>query len=281
MTLAELQKNYRDKLSEIYDEREARAITKIVLEKVLELQTHKISLERFRLLTSHQQDLLNKILERLFTHEPVQYVLQEADFCGLKFKVNSSVLIPRPETEELVEWVASEFRTTDLGFRILDIGSGSGCIPVSLAKRNSNIIIEGLDISEDALKVAEENSHIHQANVKFKKLDILNENLPDDYYDVIVSNPPYISLSEKNSLAENVLKYEPHLALFATEDDLIFYKRIAEQAAKALKPNGKLFLEINAAKGEEVKRILAQNNFKNIELRKDMSGKDRMVKGER
>jgi len=281
VTLAELQKNYRDKLSEIYDEREARAITKIVLEKVLELQTHKISLERFRLLTSHQQDLLNKILERLFTHEPVQYVLQEADFCGLKFKVNSSVLIPRPETEELVEWVASEFRTTDLGFRILDIGSGSGCIPVSLAKRNSNIIIEGLDISEDALKVAEENSHIHQANVKFKKLDILNENLPDDYYDVIVSNPPYISLSEKNSLAENVLKYEPHLALFATEDDLIFYKRIAEQAAKALKPNGKLFLEINAAKGEEVKRILAQNNFKNIELRKDMSGKDRMVKGER
>ena len=281
MTLAELQKNYRDKLSEIYDEREARAITKIVLEKVLELQTHKISLERFRLLTSHQQDLLNKILERLFTHEPVQYVLQEADFCGLKFKVNSSVLIPRPETEELVEWVASEFRTTDLGFRILDIGSGSGCIPVSLAKRNSNIIIEGLDISEDALKVAEENSHIHQANVKFKKLDILNENLPDDYYDVIVSNPPYISLSEKNSLSENVLKYEPHLALFATEDDLIFFKRIANQAAKALKPNGKLFLEINAAKGEEVKRILAQNNFKNIELRKDMSGKDRMVKGER
>lgn len=282
MTLSEIQKKYWDELCKVYDEREARSLTKLVLEKTLELQAHKIAIERFRILTTHQQDLLNEILNRLLTYEPVQYVLGEADFYGLKFKVNQHVLIPRPETEELVEWILSEVSNQQSAISILDIGTGSGCIPISIAKQRPNIIADAIDISEDALQVAVENNHIHRTNVRFFKRDMLSEKLSENSYDVIVSNPPYISLSEMNSLHENVLKYEPHLALFAYgHDDLIFYRRISEQAMNTLKPNGKLFFEINAAKGEETVSIMKQAGFSNVELRKDINGKNRMVKGEK
>ena len=282
MTLAEIQIEYWQQLSKIYDEREARALTKIIFEKTLDLQAHKIALERFRILTTHQQNLLNDILNRLCTHEPVQYVLQEADFFGFKFIVNPHVLIPRPETEELVEWILSEFRISYFVFRILDIGTGSGCIPISLAKKFPSAKIEAIDVSEDALIVAEENNRINQTAVKFYRQDILNESLSENAYDIIVSNPPYISVIEKSLMENNVLMFEPHLALFTEgDDDLVFYKRIAVEAMNALKPTGKLFFEINAAKGEEVVAIMTQAGFQNIELRKDLSGKNRMVRGEK
>ncbi len=282
MTVAELQKQFWDKLSKVYDEREARAITRMVLEEILELDTHKLSLERFRILTSHQHVLLSEILERLLTHEPVQYILGRADFFGLKFNVNRHVLIPRPETEELVDWIVSDFasRTSDL--RILDIGTGSGCIPISLAHKFPSAFVEATDVSEDALEVAEENNRLNDTKVKFLKHDILNEDLLANTYDIVISNPPYISLEEKTFMAENVLKFEPHLALFAPgEDSLIFYRRIAEKAFHALKPFGKLFFEINEAKGKEVIELMEGFGFTNIELRKDLSGKERMVKGEK
>ncbi|MES2622193.1 MAG: peptide chain release factor N(5)-glutamine methyltransferase [Bacteroidota bacterium] len=280
--MAELQKQFWDKLSKVYDEREARAITRMVLEEILELDTHKLSLERFRILTSHQHVLLSEILERLLTHEPVQYILGRADFFGLKFNVNRHVLIPRPETEELVDWIVSDFasRTSDL--RILDIGTGSGCIPISLAHKFPSAFVEATDVSEDALEVAEENNRLNDTKVKFLKHDILNEDLLANTYDIVISNPPYISLEEKTFMAENVLKFEPHLALFAPgEDSLIFYRRIAEKAFHALKPFGKLFFEINEAKGKEVIELMEGFGFTNIELRKDLSGKERMVKGEK
>ena len=286
MTLAELQKIFWQELSTIYDEREARTITKIVFENKLELQAHQMAFERFRILTQEQEKELNKILKRLLTHEPLQYVLEEADFYGLKFKVNKSVLIPRPETEELVEWMLSEVRSPKSEVRseihVLDIGTGSGCIPISLSKNFSLANIEGCDISEDALQVAEENNRRFQTSVKFFKHDILSENLSVNKYDIIVSNPPYISLNEKEAMRSNVLDFEPHLALFvSSDDDLIFYRKIAEQALVALKPNGKLFFEINEAKGKEMVELLNDFGFTNSELRKDLSGKDRMVKAEK
>lgn len=278
MTLADIQKKYWDELSIVYDDREARAITKIVLEKILDLQSHKLFLERFRILTTYQVETLNQIITRLLTHEPVQYVLEEADFFGFKFKVNQHVLIPRPETEELVDWIQSSMVNGQPV--ILDIGTGSGCIPISIARKFPEVNIEAVDISEEALMVANENNQLNETQVKFYKLDILNEELTANKYDIIVSNPPYISLTEKDTLAENVLKFEPHLALFAaTKDDLIFYRRISEQAIRALKSNGKLFFEIHHTKGEEIVAVMQTFGFKNIELRKDLSGNYRMVEG--
>lgn len=286
MTLAELQKIFWQELSSIYEEREARSVTKIVFENKLDLQAHQMAFERFRILTLEQEKQLNEILKRLLTQEPVQYILEEADFFGLKFRVNKSVLIPRPETEELVEWMLSEVLSPKSEVRseiqVLDIGTGSGCIPISISKEIPQAHIEACDISDDALEIAQENNCRIQTSVKFFKYDILSENLSTNKYDVIVSNPPYISLNEKAAMRSNVLEFEPHLALFVSGvDDLIFYRKIAEQALVSLKPNGKLFFEINEAKGKETVEVLHDFGFMNIELRKDLSGKDRMIKAEK
>ena len=199
----------------------------------------------------------------------------------MKFKVNQHVLIPRPETEELVEWVISYFGLRTLDFKILDIGTGSGCIPISLAKKFPSAQIEAIDVSEEALEIAADNNRANGTQVNLYKLDILSENLIVNKYDIIVSNPPYIAEDEKTNLAENVLLFEPHLALFAPDDALIFYNRISELAISALKPNGKLFFEIHESKGEEVVSLMKAAGFRNIELKKDMSGKNRMIKGEK
>ncbi|MDB5283750.1 MAG: prmC [Bacteroidota bacterium] len=281
MTIAELQKTYRDKLSVIYGQREANNITKMVLTRELELSDANLSFDRFRLLTVDQQNRLKVILDRLLKHEPVQYILGEADFYGLKFKVTPDVLIPRPETEELVDWIIKDCNTKPNALRILDIGTGTGCIPISLAKKLALATVEAIDVSTEALAVAEQNNQLNGTHVQFYQLDILNEQVAKKTYDVIVSNPPYIAQNEKESLAFNVLNFEPHLALFAPHADaLIFYRRIAEKATTALKGGGCLYLEINAAKGEEVVALLKSFNYKNIELRKDISGNDRMIKAE-
>ena len=279
MTVSELQKIFRDELSGIYSERESNSVTALVFEKFLQLNKVKIALERFRILTTEQQKDLQNILLRLKKHEPVQYILKEADFCGLKFIVNNSVLIPRQETEELVEWLISDCRLQITDFRILDIGSGSGCIPISISKKIPTTIVEGCDISEDALRMAAENNLINGTSVNFFQCDILTEELPQKFYDIIVSNPPYVLKSESGLMQKNILDYEPHLALFVPDNDaLIFYRRIAELAKHSLKPNGKLFFEINEAKANEVKALLQNTGFKNIEVRKDLSGKNRMVR---
>jgi len=265
----------------MYGEREAKSITKLVLETELELSSVHLTFERFRLLTQPQQQKLQLILERLMKHEPVQHILGEADFYGLRFKVNKNVLIPRPETEELVEWAISLVKITrGEGLHILDIGAGTGCIPIALAKTLTLGSITACDVSEDALQLAAENNVLNATNVRFFKLDILIEPLTEDSYDLIISNPPYIAQSEREDLAPHVINFEPHLALFApTEDALIFYKAIAKKASSALKNGGILLLEINEAKGPEVVQLLAGLGYREIELRKDMSGKDRMVKG--
>lgn len=283
MTISEIQKDFWEALAPLYGDREAKSITKMVLEKELELSSTKLSFERFRLVTQPQQQSLQAILKRLLKNEPVQYVLGEADFFGLKFKVNEHVLIPRPETEELVEWavsIAREHKGENL--QILDIGTGTGCIPITLAKSLPFAHIEACDVSEEALTIAEENNNQLKTKVKFFKLDILNDPLPDAGYNLIISNPPYIAREEKNELAPHVLNFEPHLALFAPGSDaLIFYKAIAEKALAALKQNGLVLFEINAAMGAEVVNLLKTLNYIEVELRTDLSGKDRMVKAKK
>ncbi|MBS1593017.1 MAG: peptide chain release factor N(5)-glutamine methyltransferase [Bacteroidetes bacterium] len=274
-TLADMQARYQQALEPLYGQREARTITQWVLEDVLHLQSVKLVMDRFLILTSHQQEVLEDHLKRLLTHEPVQYVLGYAEFHGLNFKVDSSVLIPRPETEDLVDWVLSEIRPHA---SLIDIGTGSGCIPVSLKKARSDYIVSALDISAAALAVARENAKLNNTEVLFTQLDILAE-LPTGKYDVIVSNPPYIGYEEKNVMSDNVLKFEPHIALFA-DDPLIFYKCIAAIAPQILNDGGSVYIEISEYRAAEVVAIFEQAGYQ-AEIKKDLTGRERMVKASR
>ena len=271
-TLADKQSEYLKALSQICDQGEARAITLWILEEVLHVKGPKLSMERFMVLTTHQEELLDEYLQRLLKYEPVQYILGYAEFYGLKFKVSPAVLIPRPETEELVELIVSEVEQEDVS--ILDIGTGSGCIPVSLKDELPDAIVSAIDISSDALSIAKENAKANGADITFIEMDILRE-IPRGKYDVIVSNPPYISHDEKEKMNDNVLIYEPHLALFS-DDPLLFYKRIAEIAPQLLNPNGRIYLEVSEFRAKEVLALFAGIG-KDARIVKDMSGKERIV----
>lgn len=296
MTSVEQYKDFVERLKTIYDERESANIADWVFDSIannkrLDRFTHKE--KEFSNSTIQQ---LNAVLQRLLAHEPVQYILGEAWFYKMKFFVNEHVLIPRPETEELVEWVVEEIRNKKLEIRnkgvsqlitnystILDIGTGSGCIAVALKKELQNAEVFAVDVSEDALQVAKKNALDQNAVINFIQFDFLNEDvwLTLPTFDVIVSNPPYIPEDEKNKLAKNVTEYEPHLALFVANDDpFIFYKKIASFAAMHLKQNGKFFVEVHEDYSEEVQQIFAKKNF-TTEIKKDMYGRERMIKAYR
>jgi release factor glutamine methyltransferase len=223
----------------------------------------------------------NSILEQLKKEIPIQYLLGKTSFYGLDFEVNKNVLIPRPETEELVEWIIRDcfFPRNDKDSKILDIGTGSGCIAISLAKNIPNATIFAIDISEKALATAKKNAEINSVNVIFIEKNILETVDLEQQFDVIVSNPPYVRELEKQEIKKNVLDNEPHLALFVEDNDaLVFYRKIAELAQKNLSEKGQLFFEINQYLGMETVNLLEKMNFKNIELRKDIYGNDRMIK---
>ena len=217
-------------------------------------------------------DRLKQIIAELETNKPIQYIIGEADFYGLKFKVNEHTLIPRLETEELLQWVLEHEFTS-----ALDIGTGSGCIPIAL-KKNKNTEITAIDVSESALWVAKENAKINDVKINFLLQDILNTtSLPK--VDVIISNPPYVLVKEKEFMLDNVLYNEPHLALFVPNNNpLLFYKKIAELAFISLPNNGLLFFEINERFGKETVTMLSAIGFVDIELKKDVNEKDRMIK---
>ncbi len=221
---------------------------------------------------------VNDCVARLKTGEPLQYVLGITEFLGLKIKVDSRVLIPRPETEELVEWIISD--NTANNPVILDIGTGSGCIPVSLKKNITGATIYAWEISEESINLACENAKLNNAEVSFKQVDVLNYEVKNGpCFDIVVSNPPYVTETEKPGMAPNVLDYEPHLALFVPNNNpLVFYDRIATLSTKLLNPGGKLFFEINRSYGNEVATLLKSKGFIDVSLRKDISGHDRMVK---
>ncbi|QNL21956.1 peptide chain release factor N(5)-glutamine methyltransferase [Hyphobacterium sp. CCMP332] len=267
----------RENLKSIYELNEADSIAELLLEsKVPKPRLKLISDPNMLINEKDVQDLYKSLLE-LKANKPIQYVLGETEFMGLKFKVNENVLIPRPETEELISWILKE----DVSEKaILDIGTGSGCIPIAIAiKGAASAKVFGMDISQSALEVAIHNAKMNKVDIEFIQDDILSPSASNWKYDIIVSNPPYVRESEKELMAENVLKFEPEIALFVKDSDpLIFYKAIMDFSNLHLNHSGLLFLEINENFGRELWSLLDKNGFREIELRKDMSGKERMIR---
>lgn len=288
MTLSEAQLSTRSALLSYYDAREAAQICDWVLEYVTGKKRIDRLIDKEASLTAAQQLRLTQIQEELQAHRPIQYVLGEAWFWGMRFFVNEAVLIPRPETEELVEWIVEEtlnaerltLNAEQRTKNLLDIGTGSGCIPVSLAKKLPHWSVNAIDVSETALQVARKNAADLEAAVLFQQIDFLDELqwplLP--VVDLIVSNPPYIKAVERQSMAKHVLDFEPSLALFVPDEDaLVFYRKIAAFGKTHLHTEGAIFVEINEALGKETIALFEQQGY-TARLRKDVQGKDRMIK---
>lgn len=287
MQLNRLAQNFKEGLSTIYQENEAQALFLITLQHLLNYSRADYLLKKEIEVGDTESASILNVLKELKTGKPIQYILGEAHFYGLTFKVDESVLIPRPETEELVEWVLKS--VTDCGLQvtgqgpisILDVGTGSGCIAISLKKNLPNTNVYALDIAADTIETAKQNAALNHVDVEFIKEDILQSqyDIRHTPYSVIVSNPPYIKEDEKQAMHQNVLANEPHRALFVSnENPLIFYEAIANFALNNLNKNGLLFFEINEYLGEQTVSLLKYKGFKNIELRKDMQGKNRMIK---
>ncbi|MEO6150327.1 MAG: peptide chain release factor N(5)-glutamine methyltransferase [Mucilaginibacter sp.] len=280
-TVKDVFNKFREALAGLYDTREIEAISLTLLAELTQLSKASIKAFPEKVLEELVIAKLSEILTELQTGKPLQYIFGETEFYGLKFKVNPSVLIPRPETEELVEWALSSVGARSLN--ILDIGTGSGCIAVSLKKNLPDAHVTAIDISAGALETAKQNAELNKVDVDFIEADILNistsHSLSTTHYSLIISNPPYVTPTDKEQMHVNVTNFEPHTALFVTEDDpLLFYKAIADFAKDHLTENSLLFFEINESYGKETVDMLSDKLFKNIELRKDMSGRDRMVK---
>ena len=283
MILKEFKLFFNEALSAIYPKTEIDSFFFILMEEKLKLQRIDTVLKPDFLITEKNLIDLKNIVKRLQKEEPIQYILGSTEFYGLPFLVNENTLIPRTETEELIAWVIDEIKVlannkiTELS--ILDIGTGTGCIPISLAKNLTSLNISAIDISPEALIIAKQNAILNKVTIEFIELDILNaESLPQEY-DIIISNPPYVRELEKKEIKNNVLENEPHLALFvADENPLIFYNKIADLAKQQLFENGMLFFEINQYLGKETVSMLAEKGFKNIQLKKDLFGNDRMIK---
>lgn len=274
MTYSELWRT----LEPLYGNGEARAITDYVLDVCFGLSKADILCGAVEEMTAEKAAELNKIFGRLMEGEPVQYVLGRAEFCGRWFSVRPSVLIPRPETEELCAWITADSKAS-ASPKVLDIGTGSGCIAITLQLDMPESNVTAWDISADALDVARENAQQLGANVNFVKLDALNAK-PEGEWDVIVSNPPYICEKEKKDMAVNVLEHEPHTALFVPDaDPLLFYRAITRLAVQTLSKGGRLYFEINPIYADDTCRMMRAEGMTAVELRSDMYGKQRMAKG--
>jgi len=306
-------KNYRidftQQLSAIYPKTEIDSFFFILMDEYLHLKRIDITLNPDFEIDNTNISILNTALKRLKNEEPIQYILGNTEFYGYPFLVDKNTLIPRPETEELVEWILDETAKSQKGkelnsLRILDIGTGTGCIAISLAKNLPTAAIFAIDISADALKIAKKNATLNNVEITFLQADILKTDSLDALankmkqfnfgnqiissetnptkkinFDIIISNPPYVRELEKVEIHHNVLQNEPHLALFVSDENpLIFYDKIADLAKKHLTKNGTLFFEINQYLGNETSKMLKEKGFKNIELRKDLFGNDRMIK---
>jgi release factor glutamine methyltransferase len=266
-------------LATIYDHQECESIFYIILENKHLLKRIDLALQPNLSLSNEELAHWNFILQELKTEKPIQYILGKTFFYDLEIFVDKNVLIPRQETEELVDWIIKENKNHKIDtLKILDIGTGSGCIAISLAKNIPNCAVTAIDISEKALAIAQKNTAHNQVNINFELNNILQTNDLNQIYDIIVSNPPYVRELEKTEMKKNVLENEPQLALFVADNDpLIFYKKIAELAQKNLSENGKLYFEINQYLGSETFDLLEKMNFKNIKLIQDIYSNDRML----
>lgn len=271
-----------DQLSPIYSRQEIESISKLIFENILGFSRLQIHLNQHKTISEANLTQIKEILNRLSQFEPIQYILGETEFYGIRLKVNRGVLIPRPETEELVDWIISDCQQSTPA--LLDIGTGSGCIPIAIVKNIPGASAEGWDISSDALAIANENAAINNIILILQHADILKSVLPENKnkFDIIVSNPPYVTNSERQLMQKNVLDYEPDIALFVPDNDaLVFYRAIADLAIIRLKPGGHLYFEINERFGNETAELLVSKGFINILLKKDINGKYRMIKAER
>lgn len=281
ITLSECLRKFRSDLRPVYDGSELEQVIAMVFEKVLGLSRAQLTIGKDMPVSPAAYRTLEEILARLQTHEPVQYVLGEAWFLGMKLIVNKHVLIPRPETEELTEWVMEELKTVSGHPRILDACTGSGCIALALKNNFPAAQVSATDISKDALDVAARNAESLGLQVHFRLEDVLHQekNGESGLFDFIVSNPPYIGESEAQEMAPRVRDFEPLKALFTGDDDVLgFYKALADYASGQLAAGGSLYFEINSRYGQEVCDLLVQEGFKKVVLKKDLSGADRLVK---
>jgi len=280
MLLKEIKKVFHTELDAIYGKEEVSSFFYLLIEHYLGLERFILAVQPELIITKEKESPLFEALSKLKLQVPIQYIIGKTHFMDLDFVVNKNVLIPRPETEELVRWVLDDFSTVKSDLKILDIGTGSGCIAVSLAKNLPKAKVYAIDVSEEALVVAKETAKLNGVEIYFINADILEVNDLDDKFDIIISNPPYVRMLEKQEMKNNVLDNEPELALFVADDNpLIFYKKIIELAAKNLIDKGVLYFEINQYLGKETQSLLEATNFSEIELRKDFFGNDRMLKG--
>ena len=281
MKIKEYRTQFIQELAPIYDVGEAENFFYLILEEKHKLKRIDLALQPDLVFSDDEIVVWNLILKQLKQEIPVQYLLGKTSFYGLEFEVNANVLIPRSETEELVDWIlkSQKSKVESQKIRIQDIGTGSGCIAIALAKNLPNATVFAIDVSENALATAKINAENNSVNVTFINQNILETEDLQQQFDIIVSNPPYVRHLEKEEIKKNVLDNEPHLALFVEDNDaLIFYKKIAELAQKNGSENGQLYFEINQYLGKEMVDLLEKMNFKNIELRKDIYGNDRMTK---
>lgn len=282
MTISEFKIYFKKELSELYTESESAALYSIFINKLVGFDKYlQRRFENQPLLESHIEDL-EKVLSELKAGKPFQQILGETEFYGLKFSMDENVLIPRPETEELLELAIEKIKNNfqNKALKILDIGTGSGIIPIVLKKKFSDVKISAIDYSEKALKIAQKNANFHKVEIEFIHQDYLNENLTEKY-DVIISNPPYIGSDEENEIADSVKEFEPKMALFSpTSNALVFYEKIAKDCKYHLSENGMIFLEINQKLGIET-RNLYQEILSEVHLMKDISGNDRFVWGKK
>lgn len=288
MLAKEIRAIFHKELKELFPKEEIDSFFYAMLDHYLGLERFVLAVQPNLVLTKEEEAPFFEGLSQLNEQRPIQYILGVTPFRNMELAVNESVLIPRPETEELVEWVISEYQGKDLGkdnqtsdFSILDIGTGSGCIAISLAKELDVSHVFALDISKEALVLAEQNAAANDVELHFIHESILNPNidLEGKKYDVIISNPPYVREIEKTQMAKNVMAYEPHTALFVPDDNpLIFYKAILKFAQLFLKKEGSLFLEINEALGQEMMQLARNNGFTKLVLKQDMFGKVRMLR---
>jgi release factor glutamine methyltransferase len=283
--LTDVIKFYKKELADIYTESELQNITNWVFEKQLKLRSAEIISNQSIRVNQSDLIILEQMCYKLKEHQPIQYVLGEAEFYRLKLKVNKSVLIPRPETEELVDLIIQKHKNQK-ELNILDIGTGSGCIPISIKKNIPNATVYGLDVSEGALEIAKYNSGQNKAEVHFFKADVLSHTISElilnqtknRKIDIIISNPPYVLQSEKEGLENRVKNFEPHLALFVDNTDpILFYRKIIALAKKTLSGTGLLYFECHTYYAFAVYQLLIENNFKNVILHKDLAGLDRFV----
>ena len=279
MQLKEIRNIYQVELSSIYPKEEIDSFFYLAVEHYLNLERFILALQPEIVLSKKEEAPLFQCLARLNQQEPIQYILGETFFHGLRIQVDNSVLIPRQETEELIHWIIEDYKDQEFNRKILDIGTGSGCIAIALAKEFENDLVCAIDVSPAAIELAKKNADYHAVQVGFTESDITQLPSMEHKFDIIVSNPPYVRLSEKKKIKENVTNFEPHLALFVNDEDpLYYYGYILKFAREHLSEQGRIYLEINQFLAKDLMKLLEDEKFSEIELRKDIYGNDRMIR---